>query len=98
MRFFRLYYIVVRYSLACPMSSERTKVNKPKPEPKPEPKLGPVSFRVTAKFREALRRAAAAEQRSQANVLHVIIFDWCKRHGIELPGSVGKGAKKKAKK
>jgi len=94
MRFFRLYYIVVRYSLACAMSSERTKVNKPKPEPK----LGPVSFRVTAKFREALKLAAEAEQRSQANVLHVIVFDWCKRHGIELPDSVGKGAKKKAKK
>jgi len=76
------------------MSSERTKVNKPKPEPK----LGPVSFRVTAKFREALKLAAEAEQRSQANVLHVIVFDWCKRHGIELPDSVGKGAKKKAKK
>jgi len=65
---------------------------------KAEPKLGPVSFRVTAKFREALKLAAEAEQRSQANVLHVIVFDWCKRHGIELPDSVGKGAKSKAKK
>jgi len=65
---------------------------------KVEPKLGPVSFRVTAKFREALRLAAEAEQRSQANVLHVIVFDWCKRHGIELPGSAGKSAKTKAKK
>ena len=65
---------------------------------KVEPKLGPVSFRVTEKFREALKLAAEAEQRSQANVLHVIVFDWCKRHGIELPDSVVRGAKKKAKK
>ena len=70
-------------------------------KPKAEPKLGPVSFRVTAKFREALKLAAEAEQRSQANVLHVIVFDWCQRHGIELPGSADKStksAKTKAKK
>ena len=67
-------------------------------KPKAEPKLGPVSFRVTAKFREALKLAAEAEQRSQANVLHVVLFDWCKRNGIELPGSEGKSAKTKAKK
>ena len=65
---------------------------------KVEPKLGPVSYRVTAKFREALKLAAAAEQRSQANVLHVIVFDWCQRHGIKLPGSATKTAKTKAKK
>lgn len=65
---------------------------------KAEPKLGPVSYRVTAKFRQALKLAAEAEQRSQANVLHVIVFDWCQRHGIELPGSAGKSAKTKAKK
>ncbi len=68
---------------------------------KAEPKLGPVSYRVSPKFRQALKLAAEAEQRSQANVLHVIVFDWCQRHGIELPGSADKStksAKTKAKK
>lgn len=62
---------------------------------KSEPKLGPVSFRVTATFREALRLAADREQRSQANMLHVIVFDWCKRNGIELPDAADKRAKAK---
>jgi hypothetical protein len=47
-----------------------------------------MSFRVTAQFREALMLAAVAEHRSLSNALHVIIFDWCQRKGIELPGAM----------
>lgn len=58
----------------------------------------PMSFRVTAQFREALKLAAEAENRSASNVLHVIVLDWCKRKGIELPGATKKSAKTKVKK
>lgn len=65
---------------------------------KSERKLGPVSFRVTARFREGLKSAAEAEQRSQSNMLHVILEFWLANHPLVLPGSATKSAKTKAKK
>jgi hypothetical protein len=67
-------------------------------KPQTEPKLGPVSFRVTARFREGLRLAAEADSRSQANMLHVILEYWLESHPVKLPSSVKKSAKTKAKK
>lgn len=65
---------------------------------KTEPKLGPVSFRVTAQFREGLKLAAEADNRSQANMLHVILNYWLENHPIEMSGSAKKSAKTTTKK
>jgi hypothetical protein len=66
-------------------------------KPPSEPKLGPVSFRVTKQFRDGLKVAAAAERRSQANTLHVILDFWLENHPVKLPDFAGRSAKSKAK-
>lgn len=45
----------------------------------------PMSFRVSDAFREALKAAAEAENRSQANMLEVMVLDYCERHGVSVP-------------
>lgn len=42
-----------------------------------------VSFRVSPKFKRCLELAAAYEQRSQTNVLEKLLFDFCRKHGLE---------------
>lgn len=53
---------------------------------KPSAMATPMSFRVSEQFKSALSAAAEAERRSQANMLHIIVFDWCERNGIAIPG------------
>lgn len=44
----------------------------------------PVSFRVTPKFKRALELAAEREQRSQTNLVEKLLFDFCKKSGIDI--------------
>jgi hypothetical protein len=50
-----------------------------------ERKDTPMSFRASARFKTALALAAVHENRSQANLLETLVFDFCRRKGIELP-------------
>ena len=50
-----------------------------------EPKTETLSIRVSKRFKEALRIAAEGENRSQANMLDVLLADYCTRNGIEIP-------------
>ena len=43
-----------------------------------------MSFRVSREFRAALKAAAEGEHRSQANMLHVMLLEYCERHGIRV--------------
>jgi hypothetical protein len=47
-----------------------------------QPKTETLSLRVTKRFKGALRVAAERERRSQANLLEVLLFDFCDRHGL----------------
>jgi hypothetical protein len=42
-----------------------------------------VSFRVTPKFKSLLEAAARREQRSLTNMLEVLLYEYCKHHGID---------------
>jgi hypothetical protein len=42
-----------------------------------------VSFRVTPKFKSLLKAAATREQRSLTNMLEILLYDYCKRQGID---------------
>lgn len=44
----------------------------------------PVSFRVTPRFKRALELASQIEQRSQTNLVEKLVFDFCKRAGIDI--------------
>lgn len=50
-----------------------------------ERKDTPISFRASARFKAALTLAAAHENRSQANLLETLIFEFCRQKGIEVP-------------
>lgn len=63
-----------------------------------EPKPLPMSFRVSERFRAALEAAADAEHRSQSNMLEVMVFDYCKRHGVEVPAKQQSPRRSKTKK
>ena len=41
-----------------------------------------LALRVTPEFKEALRRAAAQERRSQSNLLEVLLYEYCERTGL----------------
>ncbi len=43
-----------------------------------------VSVRVAPRVKAALQRAADAEMRSQANMVEVMVLDYCKAKGINL--------------
>ena len=55
-------------------------------------KTATVTFRIDPGVKEALRTAAACEHRSIANMVEVLIRDYCGRNGIpiseqsDLPG------------
>ena len=40
-----------------------------------------VTFRISPEVKDTLRQAAAREHRSLANMLEVMIRDWCGREG-----------------
>lgn len=44
-----------------------------------------LTFRVEPTIKEALRTAAQQEHRSLANMVEVLIRDYCGRNGIEIP-------------
>jgi len=46
-----------------------------------------LTLRIVPSLKEALRTAADAEHRSIANMVEVLIRDYCEQHGIEIPPS-----------
>jgi hypothetical protein len=44
-----------------------------------------LTFRIEPGLKEALRAAAAREHRSIANMVEVLIRDWCGRNRIAIP-------------
>ena len=48
-------------------------------------KTATLSFRIDPGVKEALRTAAQQEHRSIANMVDVLIRDYCGRDGIEIP-------------
>lgn len=55
----------------------------------------PVSFRVSPEFKRALALAAEREQRSQTNLVEKLLFDFCKKAGIDLGGTAASTSDKK---
>ncbi len=51
----------------------------------PTAKTTTLTFRIEPALKEALRGAAAREHRSIANMVEVLIRDWCGRNGIVIP-------------
>jgi hypothetical protein len=50
-----------------------------------ERKDTPMSFRASARFKTALALAAKHENRSQANLLETLVFEFCREKGISVP-------------
>ena len=48
-------------------------------------KTSTLTFRIEPALKEALRAAAEHEHRSIANMVEVLIRDWCGRNGISIP-------------
>ena len=48
-------------------------------------KTATLTFRIDPSLKEALRTAAHQEHRSIANMVEVLIRDFCGRNGIEIP-------------
>lgn len=48
-------------------------------------KTSTLTFRIEPALKEALRAAAEREHRSIANMVEVLIRDWCRRKGIAIP-------------
>ena len=44
-----------------------------------------VSYRVSARFKSLLETAAARADRSQTNMLEHLLYEYCKREGIQAP-------------
>ncbi|GAB5452317.1 MAG: hypothetical protein Hals2KO_26450 [Halioglobus sp.] len=49
-------------------------------------KTATVTFRIDPQTKEALQHAAGQERRSLANMIEVMIRDYCKRHDIAIDG------------
>lgn len=50
-------------------------------------KTATLTFRIEPGLKEALRTAAEREHRSIANMVEVMIRDYCGRAGVEIPAS-----------
>lgn len=48
-------------------------------------KTDTLTFRIDPALKEALRTAAEREHRSIANMVEVLIRDWCGRNRISIP-------------
>lgn len=57
-------------------------------------KTATVTFRIDPAVKEALRTAAAREHRSIANMVEVLIRDYCGRNDIAIPGNNDRADKK----
>lgn len=49
------------------------------------PKTATLTFRIEPGLKEALRTAAEREHRSIANMVEVMIRDYCRMKGIAIP-------------
>jgi hypothetical protein len=61
-------------------------------------KTATLTFRIDPGVKEALRTAAQQEHRSIANMVEVLIRDYCGRNGIEIGGRGMPGSGKKESK
>jgi len=52
----------------------------------PTGKTSTLTFRIAPALKEALRTAAVREHRSIANMVEVLIRDYCERNDISLAG------------
>lgn len=43
-----------------------------------------ISFRISPRFKLLLEAAAARERRSQTNMLEMLLFAYCEKHGIQV--------------
>lgn len=50
-------------------------------------KTATLTFRIDPSLKEALRIAAHTEHRSIANMVEVLIRDYCEQRGIAIPAS-----------
>jgi len=50
-------------------------------------KTATLTFRIDPRLKEALRIAADQEHRSIANMIEILIRDYCKQRGIAIPPS-----------
>ena len=48
-------------------------------------KISTLTFRIEPALKEALRSAAGREHRSIANMVEILIRDYCGRHDIAIP-------------
>ena len=48
-------------------------------------KIATVTFRIEPRLKAALRSAAEHDHRSIANMVEVLILDYCERNGITIP-------------
>lgn len=55
----------------------------------PTGKTSTLTFRIKPGLKEALRTAAEREHRSIANMVEVLIRDYCGRSGIQIPEQGG---------
>lgn len=53
-------------------------------------KTATLTFRIEPGLKEALRAAAEQEHRSIANMVEVMIRDYCSRNAVAIPGATGK--------
>lgn len=51
-------------------------------------KTGTLTFRIDASLKDALRTAAGREHRSIANMVKVMIRDYCSRNGVSITESM----------
>ena len=52
-------------------------------------KTATLTFRIEPELKEALRAAAISEYRSIANMVEVLIRDYCEQHGINIRNKSG---------
>ena len=55
----------------------------------PSTKTATLTFRIDPEIKEALRTAAQQERRSLANMIDVMVLDYCRRHDIPVPPAGG---------
>jgi hypothetical protein len=46
-----------------------------------------LNLRISPAFKEALRKVADIEHRSIANMIEVLIRDYCRKAGVEIEGA-----------
>ena len=62
----------------------------------PTGKSSTLTFRIAPALKEALRTAAEREHRSIANMVEVLIRDYCGRNGIDIEPQLAKRSRPKS--